>query len=67
MDSPMTKTDHALAAIFRHCQEVADGKQPPISEAEGAEMARQFLGIKMPFSQLREHDENKRDLICMTF
>lgn len=47
MDSPMNKTDQALAAIFRHCDEVAEGKRPPRSEQEGKEDARAWLGVKV--------------------
>ena len=46
MDAPMNKTEQALAAIFRHCDEVAEGKRPPRSEKEGREDARAWLGVK---------------------
>ena len=42
----MNKTDHALAAIFRHCDEVQSGVRPTPSEREGDEAARLFLGIE---------------------
>lgn len=43
----MNKTELALAAIFRHCDEVAEGKRPPRSEQEGKEDARAWLGVKV--------------------
>ncbi len=42
----MNKTEAALAAIFRHCDEVADGKRPPRTEKEGKDAARAWLGVK---------------------
>lgn len=47
MDAPMNKTEQALAAIFRHCDEVAEGKRPPRSEKEGREDARAWLGVNV--------------------
>lgn len=47
MDTPMNKTELALAAIFRHCDEVAEGKRPPRTEQEGKGDARTFLGVKL--------------------
>lgn len=47
MDSPMNKTDQSLAAIFRHCDEVAEGQRPPRSEHDGKEDARAWLGVKV--------------------
>ena len=41
----MNKTEQSLAAIFRHCDEVADGKRPPRSEKEGKQSAKLFLGL----------------------
>lgn len=41
----MNKTEQALAAIFRHCDEVAEGKRPPRSEKDGREDARAWLGV----------------------
>lgn len=52
MDAPMNKTEQALAAIFRHCDEVAEGKRPPRSEKEGREDARAWLGVKNDKDQL---------------
>lgn len=40
------KTDLSLAAIFRHCDEVAEGKRPPRSEKDGREDAKAFLGMQ---------------------
>lgn len=42
----MNKTKLTLAAIFRHCDEVAEGKRPPRSEKEGREAALAWLGVK---------------------
>lgn len=41
-----SETEQALAAIFRHCDEVAEGKRPPRTEQEGKEAARVWLGVK---------------------
>lgn len=46
MDAPMNKTEQSLAAIFRHCDEVAEGKRPSKSEKEGREAAKAFLGLR---------------------
>ena len=45
MDTPMNKTEAALAAIFRHCDEVAEGKRQPRSEREGSQVALTWLGV----------------------
>lgn len=42
----MNKTEQSLAAIFRYCDEVAEGKRPPRSEKEGREVAKLFLGLR---------------------
>ena len=42
----MNKTDQALAAIFRHCDEVAEGKRQPRGEREGRRVALAWLGVK---------------------
>jgi len=42
----MNKTDQVLAAIFRHCDEVAEGKRQPRSEKEGRQVALTWLGAK---------------------
>ena len=42
----MNKTDQVLAAIFRHCDEVAEGKRQPRSEKEGRQVALTWLGVK---------------------
>lgn len=39
-------TDQSLAAIFRHCDEVAEGKRQPRSEKEGRQVALTWLGVK---------------------
>ena len=39
------KTEQSLAAIFRHCQEVAEGKRPPRTEKEGGQAALAWLGV----------------------
>ncbi len=46
MDASINKTEQALAAIFRHCDEVADGKRQPRSEKEGRQVALAWLGVK---------------------
>lgn len=40
----MDQIEQTLAAIFRHCDEVAEGKRPPRTEKEGREAARAWLG-----------------------
>ena len=45
MDSQL-KTELSLAAIFRHCQEVQDGKRQPIATKQAEEWARTWLGKK---------------------
>lgn len=46
MDAPMNKTELTLSAIFRHCDEVAEGKRPPRNEKEGRDAAKAWLGVK---------------------
>ena len=46
METPMNKTEATLAAIFRHCDEVAEGKRQPRSEREGSQVALAWLGVK---------------------
>ena len=41
----MNKTELALAAIFRHCQEVQDGKREQITPKQAEELARNWLGL----------------------
>jgi hypothetical protein len=44
--STESKTELSLAAIFRHCQEVQDGKREPIATKQAEELARNWLGRK---------------------